>query len=55
MKLKEIDERNRSIPWFVIDAKRSIDEIHEDIKRVSNEILEKTAGLEVKELWTSIH
>jgi thymidylate kinase len=51
MKLRKEDETNQSVPWFIIDAKRTIEEIHQDIVQVAEKIIEEKKNKEIKPLW----
>jgi thymidylate kinase len=41
MKLKTGDEVTSEVPWFVLDAKKSIEDIHQEIVKITEKILEE--------------
>jgi len=50
MLLKEEDEGK--LPWYVLDATKSIDELQKEIQIIANKVLEDNKHKEIKSLWT---
>ena len=50
MTLKEEDEGK--LPWYVLDATKSIDELQEEIQNIAKKVLEDNKDKQVKSLWT---
>ncbi len=51
MKLKSEDETEGNIPWHVLDARKSIDEIHAEIQSIVDRTVEKVSGESISRLW----
>lgn len=49
--LQQKDEEQRSIPWYVLDARKSIDELHQEISTIADEIIAQNNALPIKKLW----
>jgi hypothetical protein len=50
MTLKDEDEGK--LPWYVLDATKSIDELQLEIQNIAKKVLEDNKDKEVKSLWT---
>jgi hypothetical protein len=51
MQLKTNDEIEKKIPWFVLDAKQSMEVLHSQIQNIVNEITVKVESDPVGKLW----
>lgn len=51
MLLKQEDEGIKNAPWYVIDAKQSKDDIHSQIVKITNAIIEKSSSNPINRLW----
>jgi thymidylate kinase len=51
MKLKEEDEKAKIVPWFVLDARKSIEEIHQDIVKVTEQVIESSQSKDISPMW----
>jgi dTMP kinase len=49
--LQQKDEEQRSIPWYVLDARKSIDELHQEISTIADEIIAQNNASPIKKLW----
>eukprot|EP01033_Poteriospumella_lacustris_P014263 gene14263-10194_t len=52
MNLRETDEAEANVPWFVLDARKSIDELHAEIRSIADAVVTQNEGAPVKKLWT---
>lgn len=52
MNLRETDESEANVPWFVLDARKSIDELHAEIRSIAEAVVTQNEGAPVKKLWT---
>ena len=52
MTLKEEDESKGKLPWFVLDATKSIEELQIEIQNIAKKIQEENKDKEIKTLWT---
>jgi len=52
MTLKEEDESKGKLPWFVLDATKSIEELQVEIQNIAKKIQEENKDKEIKTLWT---
>lgn len=52
MKLQEEDAGNSaSIPWHVLDARKTIDQLHEEIQVIAKATLERATQTQIPRLW----
>lgn len=51
MLLQRIDQEEANIPWFVLDARKSIDELHAEISSIADDIIARNDASPVKKLW----
>lgn len=52
MYLKEKDtEQDNVVPWFVVDARKSIEELHSEISLIADEIIARNDAAPIKRLW----
>jgi thymidylate kinase len=51
MKLKAGDESTSEVPWFVLDAKKSIEDLHQEIVKITEHVLVEDKK-EVKPLFS---
>lgn len=49
MKLKAEDEGR--LPWFTLDARKSIEELHKEISLIGNKIVEESRHKSLSRLW----
>jgi|LauGreSBDMM110SN_4_FD.fasta_scaffold37394_1 dTMP kinase len=49
MQLKNADEG--VLPWYTLDARRSIDELHEEIKMIAHKAVEENQNKALSKLW----
>jgi dTMP kinase len=47
--LQKADEK--LIPWFTLDARRTIDELHEEIKSIASDVMTNAKDAPIKKLW----
>lgn len=52
MKLKEFDESQNNIPWHVVDASRSIEDIHNELKQLADKIILDSKSKPIGNLWS---
>jgi thymidylate kinase len=51
MTLKTEDESEGNIPWFVLDARKSIEEIHAEIVAITNKTIQEVSDKPISRLW----
>lgn len=51
MKLKAEDEEKKAVPWYVLNAKQSIEQIHEEIKQVTHNVFKDINSNDIRPLW----
>lgn len=51
MYLREKDEAEANVPWFVLDARKSIEELQEEIRSIAEAVVTQNEGAPVKKLW----
>jgi thymidylate kinase len=52
MKLKEEDSQAaRPIPWFVLDAKKSIEDLHQEIVTIAKQVEQSNQLKPIDHLW----
>lgn len=52
--LQSIDEKHGRVPWHVVDASRSIDEVKEELVRIVGETMERVQrgdGAPLSRMW----
>lgn len=50
--MRDEDRRMGGPPWHVIDARRSVDEIHAEIVAIAQSTMTHVASLPIVSLWT---
>lgn len=51
--LQKIDEKHGRIPWYIVDASKSIDDVHVEIKKITKQTIEQVAsGKPLMKMWT---
>lgn len=51
MLLKAEDEARGTLPWFTLDARKSIEELKEEINLIAEVCVEESKGKEFVRLW----
>jgi thymidylate kinase len=51
MTLKAEDESQGNIPWHVLDARKSIEEIHAEIVAITRKTIEDVSNKPIARLW----
>ena len=51
MELKHADEVGGQVPWNVLDATKSIEDLSEEIRKISDNIIESVREKEINLLW----
>ncbi len=51
MYLQERDQHEAVVPWFVLDARKSVEELHSEIASIADEVIARSEGTSVKKLW----
>lgn len=51
MQLQAKDAEDGAIPWFVLDARKSIEDLHAEITAIANDVVLKSEGSPIKKLW----
>jgi hypothetical protein len=49
--LKSEDEKHGTIPWFVLDARESIDDVHANVKLIVEKVIQDAAHKEIQKLF----
>ena len=52
MKMKAVDADGNKLPWYTVDARRSIAEIHAEIKAIADQTLLDVSGNDIAKLWS---
>ncbi len=51
MTLKAEDEAAGQIPWFVIDARKTIEEIHSEIRDITQRTIQEVGDKPISRMW----
>lgn len=51
MQLKSEDESEGNIPWHVLDARKSIEEIQAEIQAIADKTMETVGDKPIRRLW----
>lgn len=51
MSLKNEDEASGGVPWHVLDATKSIEELHSQIDTIVNETVQRVENKPILTLW----
>eukprot|EP01039_Chlorochromonas_danica_P005032 gene5031-5524_t len=52
MKLREMDDSTEDIPWFVLDATKSVEELQREIQDIAKIVHTKASNKPLARLWT---
>jgi hypothetical protein len=51
MEMHKEDQKAGSIPWFILDATKEIQELQSEIANIAVQVLDDAGSIEVKRLW----
>jgi dTMP kinase len=53
MHMKQMDTADASIPWFVLDATKTIEQLQTEVESIADTIIARAATQPVQKLWTN--
>ena len=52
MAMKHMDMTESKIPWFVLDATKTIEELQAEVEGIADSVIARAAVQPVQKLWT---